>query len=307
MINRTAFYVYVRNAPFGGRLSTGQVHGMEAVLDKWDSKPELTDKRWLAYMLATVFHETAQTMQPVRETLLKSDASVIAALDKAWANGKLKSVKTPYWRRDVRGFAWYGRGLVQLTHPRNYEVMGAILGIPLGSNPDLALDMKTSVDILFEGMTKGLSNKGDFTKYTLEDFFNGNTNDPIGARKIINGTDKNKLIAQYHGNFLDAIIKAEEVSAKGVLPAEIKREDAKPDDKPASSSGAVITTVSAIVGSGVIAQIGEIIEKGSNALSIIQNPYQLASVALIVLGLGVLVWLFMSGRLVLFRNPQVVK
>ena len=307
MINRTTFYSYVRNAPFGGRLSTTQVEGMEAILDKWESDPKYTDIRWLAYMLATVFHETAHTMQPVRETLLKSDAAVIRALDKAYASGKLGQVSKPYWRKDESGFAWYGRGGVQLTHRRNYETMGAILGIPLGRNPDLALDLKISVDILFEGMTKGLSNKGDFTKYSLEDYFNDKTDDPVGARRIINGTDKNNLIAGYHNSFLGALKKAVQAAETGKLPADASKEAAKPDDKPASSSVPVITTVSAIVGSGVIAQTGEIIEKGSNALSIIQNPYQFASVGLIVLALVILIYLFASGRLVLFRNSEVVK
>lgn len=307
MINRTTFFAYARNAPFGGRLSTAQVQGMEAILDKWESSTVLTDIRWLAYILATAFHESAHTMQPVRETLLKSDAAVIKALDKAFANGKLKGVSKPYWRKDASGKAWYGRGLVQITHRRNYEVMGAILGIDLGKNPDLALEMNIAVDILFEGMTKGISNKGDFTKYSLEDYFNETKDDPVGARRIINGTDKDQLIAGYYNDFLGALKKAVQAAETGKLPADVTKEAAKPDDKPASSSGTVIAAVGTIIGSGVVGQAGEVIEKGSNALSVIENPYQFASLALVIIGIGVLIWLFTSGRLVLFRKPEVVK
>lgn len=302
-INRTTFFSYVRNAPFGGRLSQAQIDGMTAILNRWEADDKLTDKRWLAYMLATVFHETAQTMQPVRETLAKSDAQAIARLNAAYNAGKLKSVKNRYW---VDGY--FGRGLVQLTHEKNYDRMGMILGIPLRQNPSLALDMKTSVDILFEGMTKGVSNKGDFTKYSLEDYFNGNTNDPKGARRIINGTDKAELIAQYHGNFLDAITKAEEVAVTKQLPPEVSREDAKPDDKPPAQSKSLWAIIVSVFGGGAAAPVAkDMLDRGQSFVEAISNPYQLASLVLILVALGVGVWLLSTGRLTLFRNATVVK
>ena len=85
---------------------------LEAILDAWEARPGGRDPRRLAYMLATAFHETAATMQPVRETLAESDASAAARLEHAWRAGRLGAVATPYWRADAEGKYWFGRGLV---------------------------------------------------------------------------------------------------------------------------------------------------------------------------------------------------
>src|SRR6187397_2452423 len=66
-INRRFFFDSVRSAPFNGKLSARQVDGMSAILDVWESSDTQRDDRWLAYMLATAFHETAMTMQPICE------------------------------------------------------------------------------------------------------------------------------------------------------------------------------------------------------------------------------------------------
>ena len=48
--------------------------------------------------------------------------------------------------------------------------MGGLLGVDLVGNPSLALDPKISARILYEGMLKGESNRGDFTGKSVEDF-----------------------------------------------------------------------------------------------------------------------------------------
>lgn len=304
-INRTTFFNYVRKAPFGGRLIQSQIDGMNAVLDAWENFTS-TDVRWLAYMLATMFHETAATMQPVRETLAKSDAQAIANLDKAFKSGRLRSVKTPYWRKDANGLSWFGRGLVQLTFLKNYKRMADILGIPLDTNPSLALDLDTAIQIMFEGMTKGASSKGDFTGKSLENYFNATIDNPEGARAIINGTDKAKLVAGYHRNFLDAINEAMKAERYGMLAADVTKEAAKADDVPAHKSKSLLTVLSAIGGSGVIGIGREVSDSGANFLSAVSNPWSLAAflslVAVCVLG-----WLIFTGRLTINRGGAPVK
>jgi len=54
---------------------------------------------------------------------------------------------------------------------------------------------------MFEGMLKASSSIGDFTGKCLEMYFNDVVENPIGARKIINSTDKDKLIADYYWLF----------------------------------------------------------------------------------------------------------
>lgn len=207
-IARAAFFAAVRSEGlFGGRISSPQVHGMEALLDGWE-RSDLTDRRYLAYMFATAYHETARTMQPVRETLASTDDHAIAILDRSFAAGKLNWVKTPYWRKDGEGKSWLGRGLVQLTHRKNYETMSAILGVDLVGNPGLAMDPEIAVRIMIEGMTRGASLRGDFTGKSLEDYFGSSVEDWTNARRIINGTESASTVAGYGRLFYRALVAA---------------------------------------------------------------------------------------------------
>ena len=191
MIDRKTFYDSIRASLFAGTLTQDQVDGINAVLDEWE-KRGLTDLRWLAYMLATDKHETNATMQAVREAY--------------WLSEDWRKTHLRYW-------PYYGRGLVQLTWERNYRKMAEFLELDLAQNPDLALDLDTAVLIMFEGMLRAETGVGDFTGLSLEQFFNATTDDPIGARRIINGTDKAPLIAGYHHDFLRALKGAERSEA----------------------------------------------------------------------------------------------
>ena len=181
MIDRDIFYSHIRADPFGGRLSQQQVDGCSSILDAWESRPDFTDLRWLAYMLATAKWETAHTMQPIEE----------------YGHGAGK----PYGQPDpVTGQTYYGRGYVQLTWKANYQKMGDLLGIDLVNDPALALDPDVASEVLFKGMEGGL-----FTGVGLPRYFNTTTDDPVDARRIINGTDHANDIAEIHREFLAAL------------------------------------------------------------------------------------------------------
>jgi hypothetical protein len=191
-IDRKTFYDSVRNNIFFPKLTVKQVEGIEAVFNKWD-KTKHEDLRWLAYMLATIYHETARTMLPIEEF----------GKGKGKDYGKkLKMSRKPYTTPDK---LYYGRGRVQLTWYENYEKMGKLLGIDLLNYPEKALNNDIDVAILFEGMLKEESNFGDFTGRCLEQYFNDKTEDPVNARKIINGLDKANLIAGYYQTFKTAL------------------------------------------------------------------------------------------------------
>lgn len=200
-IDRQHFFDGIRGAPFVGRLRKSQVEGTERILAGFEKRMPGGDLRHLAYMLATAFHETAATMQPVRETLTSSDDAAIAILDRAFEAGKLGAVRTPYWRRDGQGKSWLGRGLVQLTHKRNYEAMSTLTGIDLVARPERAMDPATSVTILIEGMERG-----SFTGRRLEQYFNASRQDWLGARAIINGKDRAELVGGYGMKFHAALL-----------------------------------------------------------------------------------------------------
>ena len=192
-VNLANFYAAIRTSLFRNRLLASQIKGMDAIINEWNSNEDLTDLRWLAYMLATTFHETAQTMQPIEE--------YGKGRGKAYGR-KIKMTRVPY---TLPNKLYYGRGFVQLTWYENYAKMGRLFGIDLLNNPELALRLDVSTKILFEGMTKGDSNFGDFTGRSLEMYFNAKVDDPINARRIINGRDKALTISKYHNQFLAAL------------------------------------------------------------------------------------------------------
>lgn len=117
---------------------------------------------------------------------------------------KIKFNRTPYAYPDK---IYYGRGDVQLTWYENYELMGKLLNIPLLEQPELALNPEISARIIIEGMTRGKSNKGDFTGVSLETYFNASKTDPVNARRIINGLDKAELIAGYYYKFYETLLQ----------------------------------------------------------------------------------------------------
>jgi predicted chitinase len=199
-INRKFFYDHLHDTLFSTGLSQSQVDGHTAILDAWEEGYAKEDDRWLAYMLATAYHETARTMQPVRETLAPTDDKAIARLENAWNAGKLSWVKTPYWRKDAEGRTWLGRGLVQLTHKANYEKMKKETGVDLVSHPELAMEMDVAIKIMFIGMIKG-----SFTTHKLADYFSKTNEDWVHARRIINGMDRAQQIAVYAKTYYSAV------------------------------------------------------------------------------------------------------
>lgn len=202
-MNRKAFFDGIRAGPFPGRLRQGQVAGIGALLDEWQRR-RLTDLRHLAYMLATVFHETSQTMAPIRErggddylTRMYDIGGDRPAL--ARRNGNVNPGD---------GVRYAGRGFVQLTWRANYARMGELLKLPLEERPDLALEPKVATAILFEGMLRAESFRGDFTGKCLEDYFNDQTTDWINARRIINGADRAANIAGIAKQFYADLVAA---------------------------------------------------------------------------------------------------
>lgn len=178
-----AFYGAVR-AAFGA-LKQEQVSGFDALLTamgkaRWP-------RSWVAYGLATAWHETAKTMQPVEEAFWKNDA----------------------WRKaNLRYYPWHGRGYVQLTWERNYaradEECG--LGGKLIANRDLAMDPAIAAAIMVRGMEGGW-----FTGKGLKDYVprSGTASHDAykAARRIINGQDKAAEIAKIALAF-DAALEA---------------------------------------------------------------------------------------------------
>ena len=144
-------------------------------------------------MLATSYHETAGTLQPIEEQ----------GHGRGRPYGQKRMLDGSIY--DLPDRIYFGRGDVQLTWYENYERMGRLLDLPLLEQPELALQPEISARIMIEGMTRALSGRGDFTGLALEDFFNDRRDDPLQARRVVNGMDRAALIAGYHAKFLSAL------------------------------------------------------------------------------------------------------
>lgn len=167
-----AFFKSVR-AAFGG-LEQQQVEGFNALLGamgkaRWPIA-------WAAYGLATAWHETARTMQPVEEAFWKDDA----------------------WRkRNLRYYPWHGRGYPQLTWERNYRWADEELGLngALIADPTMMLRPEIAALTMIRGMEQGA-----FTGKGLKDYLplSGRAGHDAykAARRIINGQDKAAEIAK---------------------------------------------------------------------------------------------------------------
>ena len=186
-----------------------------------------------AYVLATAYWETARTMEPVREALAPTDEAAIARLDRAWSRGQLAWVSTPYWRD-----GWFGRGYVQLTHEANYARAGRLLGIDLTGSPRLALDPDVAATILVRGMMEGW-----FTGKAVPNYITLHRSDFVGARRVVNGTDRAQAIAEIARDYDEALRAA----GYGVNepPAQIANE--RRDGTPARTSRTQSRTILAQV------------------------------------------------------------
>lgn len=169
-MDRSKFYAALRarsSGVFGTSLSQSQVNGTERILD--EAQRRGTPLRHLAYILSTTYLETAHTMQPVRER-----------------GGENYLRSKPY-------YPWVGEGLVQVTWETNHRKFGA-------TAPGQLMTWPIALKALFDGMTKGM-----FTGKRLDDYIKGDRCDYVGARRIVNGTDRAEDLADYAKTFEKAL------------------------------------------------------------------------------------------------------
>jgi putative chitinase len=183
-MNRKRFYDLIRAPLFGGTLSQSQVDGLEYLLDYAERHEPPLDLRQVAYILATVLHETARTMQPIEE----------------YGKGQ----GHPYGVPDpITGETYHGRGWVMITWKKNYAFQQAKLGHPLVEHPDCAMEPDCAAAILYEGMCDG-----DFTGVSVGDYIDAAQCDYVQARRVVNGLDCAQQIAGYAQVFQEALLQA---------------------------------------------------------------------------------------------------
>lgn len=160
---------------FNGKITNEQIEGINTILNE-AAKIGITDKRQLAYILATVHHETGKQFRPIKE----------------FGGEKYLLTKAYY--------PYYGRDLCQTTWKANYEKVKKFSGIDVVTHPELIGQMPLAAQVCVMFMSKGW-----YTGKKLSDYFNDTKEDWINARRIINGKDKAELIAGYAKEFLTAL------------------------------------------------------------------------------------------------------
>lgn len=187
--NARAFFDYLRTRKLlGPTLTPGEVSGCEAITaacgaDGWP----IGD---VAYALATAYHETAGTMQPVKEY---GGAAYFTRMYDIRGSRPAKARElgnlTP-----GDGARYCGRGYVQLTGKTNYAKAAKVVAADLVGNPDIAMQPDIAARIMVEGMREGWFTGRDLDDdiprtglASLEQF--------VRSRDIINGTDRASKIA----------------------------------------------------------------------------------------------------------------
>lgn len=146
-----------------------------------------------AYLLATAYHETAHTMEPVTEF------GGVRYFDK-YDVGRLAAALGNTPEKDGDGYFFRGRGYVQITGRANYEKAGKKLKLDLLNKPSLALEPRISAEILIAGCTEGW-----FTGKRLDKYINKEKKDYRNARRVVNGLDRANDIAKYAEVFEQAL------------------------------------------------------------------------------------------------------
>ena len=205
MIDLPVFFKAMRDGLLGPTLDHHEVSGCEAVMQVMSGAP-LADT---AYALATAFHETAHTMQPIKEyggpryffRMYDEDG------DRPHIAAQLGNTQSG------DGVAYCGRGYVQLTGRANYQKADDALGLggSLVANPDRAMEPIIAAQILRCGMDEGWyagDRKGrhKFRRH-LPKVGAASLSEFINARRIINGIDDDDEIAAYAVKFQAALAK----------------------------------------------------------------------------------------------------
>lgn len=309
MFNRTYLFDLLRNSPFGGVLTQAQVLAIGLILDLCERLKLPVE--YIAYILATAFHETGGTFKPVRENLNYTSAALFASYGKTGRITRAEADK--YGRRKGQkanqeaianiiyggqfglrqlgnkiagdGWRYIGRGLVQLTGRKNYERYG------IADNPSRAEELATAVMILVDGMVSGA-----FTGKKLSDFMTESGFNPEAARAVVNGKDKASLIARHYDSILAALTKSrvgnDEVSAD--LAAELRDTSKVETTDVAATESPVAKAFYGLGGAGVVASV----------VGAVANPWGALALVAILIVLSVFAWGHLTGRFEFKRAPS---
>lgn len=192
-IDRKAFFAGVRQGPFPGKLTAGQVNGMTVILDAFE-RSGYTDPRDLAYMLATPIIETGWTMQPIKE---RGGAAYFKRMYDIEGE-RPKKARELGNIHPGDGVKFCGMGFVQSTGRGNARKLTKLVKEIFGDDvnfeetPERLMEPKYAAAALIVGLERGI-----FTGKKLSDYLRSTPPDWKNARRTVNGLDRADEIAGY--------------------------------------------------------------------------------------------------------------
>lgn len=175
-----------RKVIFKSGYTQRQVDSINAIVSECN-KQGVAMPEQVAYILATAWHESR--LEPIKEW--GSDKYLYK-----YDTGKLAKDLGNTPEADGDGQFYAGRGFVMITGRNNYAKYQEILGVPILDHPDIVLEIPVSAFIIVDGMMNGR-----FTGRKLPDYVNENKIDYVNARRVVNGTDRAQMIADYARQF----------------------------------------------------------------------------------------------------------
>lgn len=185
-LDKSKFFDAVRPIFPGSKLVDRQVARLEPLLDRLTASGEYLPAT-IAYILATAHWETDH-FRAMTEYASGHDYEGRTDL------GNTVSGDGPRFR---------GRGYPMLTGRKNYVWASLVSGLDLISDPARASDPVVSAELIVAGMIGG-----NFTGKRLGQYVTPFGVDFIGARAVVNGTDKAREIAAIASKYLLALLAA---------------------------------------------------------------------------------------------------
>lgn len=189
MVLTDASFDILRARLFGGSLTQVQVDSLNYLVARCEefvlTYPET------AYVLATAYHETGYLETVNGRKVMNRD---MLPIRERGGEAYLRSKKY---------YPHVGEGYVQLTWLENKLRVGKLIGKDLVNTPNILLDPDVASEILIKGMVFGwFTGVGFHRKCPV---YRYNRLAYKRARKIVNGTDADDLIAGYAMDFEKAL------------------------------------------------------------------------------------------------------
>jgi putative chitinase len=225
-MDKSKFYDHLRSTLLRSGVRDNHVLAMDELIKDMDGRPA----SWIAYAMATAWHETGGKMTPNTETLNYNVQGLLNTfgrhriseadarrLGRKQGEGPLSVARQreignllyggDWGRRNLGntepndGWTFRGRGMDHCTGRRNYKVTGDDIGVDLIANPEALLVLANAIKALHTGMVSGRyagdrTGRHNFARH-LPASGSATHEQFVAARRIINGVDKADQIARH--------------------------------------------------------------------------------------------------------------